>query len=472
MIAIARIGCWAGCLVFLAAGPAYSTTRYVNVSNAAPAPPYTSWETAAANIQAAIWQCTNGDDILVAPGVYDQSGGTLLIPNGMTLTLRSTVKHGAILDGGGIAQTLNVVGADSLVAGFVIRNGQNPSGGGADLGCPCTLQDCWVTGNRATIGAGIILRTNATVEACIVESNTASDAGGGIYVNGHQSQVLNCIIRGNVASNSGGGFYSTREGTASSCRISGNRAANGGGGVLCSNFTLVNSVVVGNEANHGGGISSSGAETAKAAIVNCTVASNTATIQAGGTYAIQAQAVNTIVYFNAAPIDSDLFSGAGSSFSNCCTPQALGGTNFTNAPAFVDFAGGDYHLATASFCIDAGLASAAPGDDCDGRLRPLVGTPGGAALPDVGAYEYAFHFNNIRIVASNTVDFLWDEQNAGIYALDASVPGLVNPLWVGMTAYTNPGMAAGQFMVHTQRLTITPPVPAHAAFRLRISLTP
>ena len=67
------------------------------------------------------------------------------------------------------------------------------------------------------------------------------------------------------------------------------------------------------------------------------------------------------------------------------------------------------------------------------------------------------------------MDLVWDEQDAGIYALDASVPGLVNPAWTNRTVYTNPGMAAGQFTVHTQRLTITPPVPAHAAFRLRIS---
>lgn len=472
MNALSRIGCWAGLLGFLAAGTAYPATRHVNVSNATPAAPFLSWETAATDIQAAIWQCTTGDDILVAPGVYDQSGGTLLIPNGMTLTLQSTVRHGAILDGGGIAQTLNVVGPGSLVAGFVIRNGQYPSGGGADLGCPCILRDCLVTGNRAMIGAGIILHTNATVEACIVESNTASDAGGGIYMNGHQGQVLNCLIRGNVASNGGGGLNSAKAGTVSNCWISGNRAMNGGGGMLSSNCTLINSVVVGNEASHGGGISSAGADAAKAAVVNCTVVGNTATNQGGGTYAIQAQVINTIVYFNAAPIDSDLFSGAGSSFSNCCTPQTLGGANFTNAPAFVNFAGGDYHLASASFCIDAGLDSAAPGDDCDGRLRPLVGTPGGAALPDVGAYEYAFHFNNIRIVASNIVDLVWDEQDAGIYALDASVPGLVNPAWTNRTVYTNPGLSAGQFMVHTQRLTITPPVPAHAAFRLRIRHTP
>lgn len=472
MNVLSRIGCWVGLIGFLMAGSVEATTRYVNVSNATPAAPYTTWETAATDIQAAIWQCTTGDDILVAPGVYDQSGGTLLIPNGMTLTLRSTVRHGAILDGGGIAQTLNVVGADSLVAGFVIRNGQYSSGGGADLGCPCTLLDCWVTGNRATIGAGIILHTNAIVEACIVESNTASDAGGGIYMNGHQGQVLNCTIRGNVASNGGGGLNSAKAGTVSNCWISGNRAMNGGGGMLSSNCMLINSVVVGNEASHGGGISSAGADAAKAAVVNCTVVGNTATNQGGGTYAIQAQVINTIVYFNAAPIDSDLFSGAGSSFSNCCTPQTLGGANFTNAPAFVDFADGDYHLATASFCIDAGLDSAAPGDDCDGRLRPLVGTPGGAALPDVGAYEYAFHFNNIRIVASNIVDLVWDEQDAGIYALDASVPGLVNPAWTNRTVYTNPGLSSGQFMVHTQRLTITPPVPAHAAFRLHIRHTP
>src|SRR5437764_556644 len=49
---------------------AQGVTRYVSLNSPGPAAPYTSWVSAATSIQAAVDVASVGDDILVAPGVY------------------------------------------------------------------------------------------------------------------------------------------------------------------------------------------------------------------------------------------------------------------------------------------------------------------------------------------------------------------------------------------------------------------
>jgi hypothetical protein len=65
-------------------------------------------------------------------------------------------------------------------------------------------------------------------------------------------------------------------------------------------------------------------------------------------------------------------------------PLATSGAgNLTNAPLFVNQAGGDYHLQTSSPCINSGNNTYAAGtNDLDGNLRITGGTV------DIGAYEF------------------------------------------------------------------------------------
>lgn len=470
-----------------------AATRYVNVSNAAPAAPYTNWSMAATAIQPAIDAAASGDEIRVAPGTYYLSGSEVYVPPEKALTLRGTQSREAIINALYQSCGLRVEGTNSLVEGFTIRSGQLATlgyGGGIHIGRTATVRDCLVTGNWAAGGAGIFVAseaTNSLVEDCTIEGNTATNgAGGGVVLyENSRGRINRCIIRDNGA-DYGGGVWITKGGSISNCWIIGNRAAleHGGGVYMVASgttnpATLVNSVIFSNAATqYGGGVYCAGPPASFSPIVNCTIVSNKAGQDGGGAYAYWTRFVNDILYFNEAPTNADLKNGDVSCIvSNCCTTSNYFWPNITDAPAFVDAGAEDFRLATASPGIDAGTTNGAPGMDIDGNPRPRIGMPQ-VELPDplppqcdMGAYEYGFHFNDVRFIGPNTVQLRWDVQNLGIYKLDVETNGTLSAPWItNVVVFTNAGLMPGQFLVHTQTVVIAdPPIPAKSNFRLRIS---
>jgi hypothetical protein len=96
---------------------------------------------------------------------------------------------------------------------------------------------------------------------------------------------------------------------------------------------------------------------------------------------------NCIIYFNRAPgVRANCDSSCALNYC-CTTPMPLYGVgNITNAPLFVDLAGGNLRLQSNSPCINAGWNTLAVGStDLDGRPRI-----GGSRVyrVDIGAYEY------------------------------------------------------------------------------------
>ena len=202
-------GIWAWGLLSLSASPA--ATRYVNVSNATPAAPFTNWGMAATSIQPAIDAAASGDEILVAPGTYYLSSAEVYIPPEKALTLRSTQSRVAIIDAQQHSRGLQIQGTNSWVEGFTVRSGGwvVGYGGGLLVGRACTVRDCLVTGNWAGMGAGIFVgseATNALVEDCTIEGNTATNGpGGGVVLYENSRGRLNrCRIRNNGADYGGG----------------------------------------------------------------------------------------------------------------------------------------------------------------------------------------------------------------------------------------------------------------------------
>jgi hypothetical protein len=166
--------------------------------------------------------------------------------------------------------------------------------------------------------------------------------------------------------------------TATRCLILGNRAYDDGGG--SSDGYLVNCLVAGNESGYGGGA-------AYGTLDVCTVVSNAASHYGGGVYDTD-YVLNTVIWDNQAPSDPQWSYGY---YANCLTaplPDGAydGGGNLTGDPLFVNAAAGDYRLAAASPCINAGALDGYAQDDdavdLDARPRVL------GSAPDIGAYEY------------------------------------------------------------------------------------
>jgi hypothetical protein len=246
------------------------------------------------------------------------------------------------------------------------------SGGGAYASA---MSDCTLTGNTAGCRGGGA--SSALLYNCTLSTNSAAEYGGAAS----EGTLNNCTIRGNSAEYGGGTFGAM----LNHCTLTGKSAESGGGSYYS---TLNNCVLTGNSAEELGGGAYNGT------LNNCTLTDNSADI--GGGVAIGGAKVNfvyvnnCIVYYNTARSEGDNYQA---SFSDrdrailiyCCTTPVADDDigSFTNAPVFVDQAGGNLRLQSNSPCINAGRNADAPaGPDLDGNPRIVGGSV------DVGAYEF------------------------------------------------------------------------------------
>jgi len=329
---------------FVTAKVSAIATHYVDLNSTNPVAPYTSWDTAATNINFAINAATYGDIVLVTNGVYDTGNGGN--------AARVNVNRSLVL------QSVN---GPSVT---IIKGAWDAATNG-----PNALR-CVYLANGATL-SGFTLTGGAT-------STTSGNSGGGVYCESNNGRVTNCVIVGNSAWQAGGGAYL---GTLVNCKIINNicglpSVGNGGG---AAQSLLTNCIVAGNIAGYtSGGI---GGGTA----VNCTVVSNFSAAYNGGVGGTVLK--NSIVYYNTAyyTISPTPDPGTGN-FTNCCLfplPGSGAVNCVTNPPQFANLAAGDYHLTAISPCINTGSNSfVVNGVDLDGNPRIVGG------VVDMGAYEF------------------------------------------------------------------------------------
>jgi hypothetical protein len=333
--------------------------HYVAASSGNPVAPYTSWATAAMNIQDAVNVAGAGGAVFVTNGTYGPV--TVNTP----LTLQSVNGPDVTVINGGGAATCVYLTNDALMVGFTLTNGI----GGVYCEANAVLTNCVLSGNSASYGGGA---NGGTLNNCTLSGNSAYFQGGGAY----SCNLNNCTLTRNSAYGylsyeNGGGAYGC---TLNNCTLTGNSAlyfgysSYGGGAASC---WLTNCKLTGNSADNVGGGAGG------CILNNCTLAGNSASYTGGGG-AWSSTLHNCIVYLNA-PDNYDY-----GTLNYCCTTPDPGGVgNITNDPAFVDYSDGNLRLQSNSPCINAGDNAYVVGStDLDGNPRIVGGTV------DIGAYEY------------------------------------------------------------------------------------
>jgi predicted outer membrane repeat protein len=270
----------------------------------------------------------------------------------------------------------------------------------ASTGCALETYDCQVTligctfqNNKGRDGGAIRSQadtdpnaTRLTLTHCTFTTNSASTCGGAIYNYGAQTTITACTFTSNTASQDGGAIYNYQSSPAvASCLFVGNTATGAGGAVQNLNSSspdIINCTFVANSAASGGAMTAKGGS--NPLLSHSILWGNTAT--QGASVYVGSYQWSSVQVASATVEYCDVEGGRGSADAESgCTLTWDSASNSSRDPLFTGSAGGDYHLAPDSPCINAGDPAYAPKagqTDLDGAARRL-----GSAV-DLGAYEF------------------------------------------------------------------------------------
>lgn len=386
-----------------------SPVRYV-ATNGPHVAPFTSWATAASNIESAVGISSDYTWIFVSGGTY-RIREPIMVTNVIYLVSVSGPEY-TIVDGMGTTRCFHVTRAAriegfSISNGVALGNGMDGYGGGVLLDGAGVVSNCHFYLCRARLGGGAALYNGGWVFGSMFVSNRA-EYGGGAYVFG-PGIVQNAVVRRNYADDRGGGAFGDGASIIRNCLLYENVAGTNGGGVAIQN---------------------SGAR-----VESCTVVSNMA-YRGGGIYSRDGGAYyNTISYFNSAVIAAQsnwhsevVVFDYGRSFWHCNTAPLAGLPNQTGCieddPRFRDVGNWNFRLQGNSACINTGIYQAWMDGavDLDGVPRVREGRV------DIGAYEIARAFLVITNMASGL--------RLPFRVLHQTVAGQSEGL-LGMLLYTN-----------------------------------
>jgi hypothetical protein len=292
--------------------------HYVSLASVAPLAPYSSWATAATNINEGVAATTlPGSLVLVSNGVYATGGQavdgvmTSRVAVDKPLILRSmNGPEVTIIQGHQLLGTTNGTGAvrcvylanRAVLSGFTLTNGAADNGGGVWCKSASELViNCTITGNSASsVGGGAY---GGTLRNCIVIDNSAQSRGGAAHCSLYDSTLAgnnstfsqpgwgeggggafysalhNCSLSNNLSLSDGGGAAWS---ALTECRLAANAAQGDGGGATDS--TLRNCILQGNSARDGGGVGSGYGFgfRAPSLLNNCVLTGNSANYSGGG----------------------------------------------------------------------------------------------------------------------------------------------------------------------------------------------
>lgn len=298
-------------------------------------------------IQAAVNASQNGDEVVMAPGVYSGAGNTAITTGPRSITIRSVdpanaaIVAATIIDGLDAASGISIsdnIAPHVTIKGLTIRNTAGAFGSAirVALGATATVLDCVITGcaNTAVI---VTYTSSMTMERCTVTGNTSAPqnfGAGGLHVAFNAATVRHCrfenntgggisnhatldledcVISGNSTTGIGGGIRSEGVLHVDRCVITGNSAGGYGGGVSYAQLGptdsyIRDSMIVNNSAGgKGGGVNIDGRLDSTFLIEHSTIAGNSSDSEGGGLSCSAEQAVmrHSIVWGNAAETAGD-----------------------------------------------------------------------------------------------------------------------------------------------------------------------
>ncbi len=379
-------------------------------------------------IQAAIDAASDGDEVVVAAGTYNEAIDLL----GKAIVVRSAEGAAAtIIDASGLGDAVSAVScvsgeaADTTLEGFTITGGTGTLIGASGIGggminveSSPTVIGCAFIANAVSGSGGGMYNDDAhpTVSNCVFEDNSAFSGAGMSNHYGSTPTLVDCRFVGNVAAADGGGMSNVDVASPSVINTSfvGNQAGGAGGGANNHNFTqasFINCIFVGNVAANGGGMSV--VHDDAPSVLNCTFYGNEATQSGGGLWSFAGigswyPTIRGSILWGNQPEQVDEFQWAPPTVVTSSNVQGgwPGANNIDIEPLFVDPDGADNIIGTSddnvrlmpgSPAIDAGDNSALPPEittDFDGNPRFVddpatpdngLGTP---PIVDMGAYEF------------------------------------------------------------------------------------
>jgi predicted outer membrane repeat protein len=209
-----------------------------------------------ATIVAAVAAASDGDTVLIGPGVYNEHVDT---ESRWLAFIGTAGPEATVVDGGGTGRVL-LLGRGGHLSGLTVRGGRADFGGGVAVdgthepggSGPFTMDNCIVVSNQVGFddyGVGGGLFVGLSVESPIVKNsvfrlNSAGDNGGGVYTE-RSTRFEDCQFIENTARNFGGAIWGA--GTrANRCLFLRNAATYAAGAIDGSIFEIVNCTFVDN----------------------------------------------------------------------------------------------------------------------------------------------------------------------------------------------------------------------------------
>ena len=250
------------------------------------------------DLQAAVDGASSGDTVLVQAGTYEGNftmRDGVYVSGGWNADFTAQTEHASTLDANNSGRVLNQPANFNTLTiwdNFTIQNGKltaiqsDKLGSGVALMKKGRVINCLIQNNTFDysgncMGGGLGQETGDKNDTCAINCvvrNNKGTHGGGVRIRG---VILNSLVEKNTSTNNGGGIY-LQAGAAYNCVIVNNTSNSGGGGVdMFNSGYLVNCLVANNTAAAVGGVSmrSSSRDTDDSGsnIINCTVVNNTQT---------------------------------------------------------------------------------------------------------------------------------------------------------------------------------------------------